>query len=308
MEVAYISADIDRPDRQVVATVGFFDGVHQGHRFLIEQLRAESQHKRLPSAVITFPVYPGKVLNPELQLQLLSSFNEKLQLLSATGVDYCYVLDFSTALSRLTAQEFINRTLFEKMGVAGLLVGYDHRFGKNRTEGINEYIGYGRQVGMQVVSANPLLIGNEYVSSTRIRKLLSMGNIEEANQLLSYPYRLTGQVVKGNQIGHSIGFPTANIDLNGSEKIIPAIGCYAVWVYVGAQKYKGMLYIGRRPSIEGATELRVEVNLLHFSGDLYGQTLTVEFVRLIRSDQKFDSLEELKTQLNSDRTVAAEAL
>ena len=308
MEVAYIPANIGLPDKQVVATVGFFDGVHQGHRFLIEQLQAEAQRQRLPSAVITFPVYPGKVLNPERQLQLLSSFDEKLQLLSATGVDYCYVLDFSIALSRLTAQEFINQTLFEGMRVAGLLVGYDHRFGKDRTESIDEYIGYGQQVGMQVTPANPLLINNEYVSSTRIRKLLSMGSVEEAHQLLSYPYRLTGRVVKGNQIGHSIGFPTANIDLSGSEKIIPAVGCYVVRVYVGAQKHKGMLYIGRRPTIEGVDELRVEVNLLHFSGNLYGQTLTVEFLRFIRNDQKFNSLEELKTQLNSDRAVVAETL
>ena len=304
MEIRHISADTLLIKEAIVATVGFFDGVHLGHRFLIDQLNSIARNKHLPSAVITFPIHPRKVLDKEFCPELLNHFEEKLSLLSTTGIDYCYVLDFSKTLSQLTAQEFIKRVLSKKLHLSELLIGYDHRFGRDRIEDSNAYILYGKQVDIHVTKANSLLVDNINVSSTRIRQTLLSGKVEKAQQLLSYNYSIDGWVVKGNQIGRNIGFPTANIQLSHPDKIIPSVGIYAVWVFVGKQKHAGMLYIGSRPTIAGS-EQRIEVNLLDFSGDLYNQILRIEFIRFIRKDKKFSSLEELKAQLELDREMVS---
>lgn len=254
----------------------------------------------MPTAVITFPVHPKKVLFPEFRPELLNSFEEKLRQLATTGVDLCYVIDFTTALSQLTAREFIRDILYDRLKVQLLLAGYDHRFGKNRAEGVDAYIKYGQETGMEVREAEPLLIDNLHVSSTRIREALSRGNVEEAARLLSYPYQLVGTVTGGNRIGRTIGFPTANIVPEDPSKVIPAAGIYSVRVHAKGQSYKGMLYVGSRPSIEEAGELRIEVNLLDFTGDLYGQTLVIDFIKYLRDDQKFDTLEGLRRQLERD--------
>lgn len=308
METIYISPDLLFSHEAIAGTVGFFDGVHLGHRFLIDQLKATAGEQQLPSAIITFPIHPRKVLMPEFKLELLNNFEEKLQQLSGTGVDYCYVLDFTRQLSLLTAKEFIQEVLYKQLKVQSLLVGYDHRFGKDRSEGAEDYIRHGQATGIKVLMAEPLLSDGQHVSSTRIRHLLQQGNVVYAEQLLSYPYMLEGIVGKGNRIGRTIGFPTANLQICHPEKAIPATGIYATHVYLNGTKYKGMLYIGSRPSIEGANELRIEVNLLNFDGDIYGQTLQVEFVQLLRGDKKFDSLEQLKKQLETDKAATIDAL
>lgn len=308
METIYISPNQVLSKKAVVGTVGFFDGVHRGHRFLIDQLKAVAATKQLATAVITFPVHPRKVLSPDFNPELLNDFEEKLRQLAPTGVDYCYVVNFTKDLSQLTARQFIHQVLHQQLHLDSLLVGYDHRFGKDRTEGIEAYIRHGREVGMDVREAESLMIDERHVSSTRIRSSLSEGNVEEAHRLLSYPYVLEGTVVAGNRIGRTIGFPTANIELNDLEKKIPAVGIYAVWVHCGERNYKGMLYIGSRPSIAGANELRIEVNLVDFSGDLYGQTLRIELIKQLRGDKKFDSLEALSRQLEADRRATLEVL
>lgn len=308
METLYISPDQVFSGKTIAGTVGFFDGVHLGHRFLIEQLKLYASELQLPSAVITFPVHPRKVLVPDFKLELLNHFEEKLHQLESTGVDYCYVLDFTKDLSSLTAKRFIQEVLRNQLKLQRLLVGYDHRFGKDRSEGINAYIQYGQEAGIQVLKAESLLIDDQHVSSTRIRQLLQEGQVADAAKLLSYPYQLEGIVGAGNRIGRTIGFPTANIEVFHPEKVIPAIGIYAAWVYVNEVRHQAMLYIGSRPSIEGASELRIEANLLHFDGDLYGQTLQVEFVQFLREDKKFDSLEQLKAQLEADRAATLDIL
>ncbi len=286
---------------KVAATVGFFDGVHRGHRFLIEQLQKSGKEKKLPTAVVTFPVHPRKVLDNGFCPELLNSFEEKLSLLESTGADYCFVMNFTRELSQLSAQDFIQQVLFKQLNVQSLLVGYDHRFGKDRKDGIKAYMKYGKQVGMDVIEAASLYVEGQHVSSTRIRKLLSLGDVKTASLLLSYPYKLEGIVVVGNQLGRSIGFPTANIHISNPEKIIPSVGIYAVWVYVSIKKYMGMLYIGSRPTIENINELRIEVNLLDFSDDLYNQTISIELIEFLRKDEKFASLEALKNQLILDK-------
>lgn len=287
--------------KRLAATIGFFDGVHLGHRFLIDELKSVAKTKGLPSAVITFPVHPRAVLHSDYQPKLLNSFEEKLEQLATTGIDYCIVLDFTAELSRLTAQEFIRSILAEKLQVAALLIGYDHRFGHDRKEGFEQYVVYGGACGMEVLNASPYDEGRTAVSSSEIRKLLTACHVEDAARLLTYPYRLQGTIVNGYKVGRKLGFPTANIQVDEPLKIVPGIGVYAVWVYLKGEKYKGMLYIGDRPTLRNGDNITLEVNILDFSDDIYNNEITVTFIYYIRGDVKFASLDALKKQLGKDR-------
>ena len=298
--------------KELVATIGFFDGVHLGHRFLIDEMKEIAKARNLPSAVITFPEHPRAVLHADYQPKLLNSFEEKLQQLETTGVDYCIVLDFTIELSRLSAKEFITSILAKSLHVKTLLIGYDHRFGHNRSEGFEDYVRYGKEIGIEVIRAKAytsnIEIGNEpydevntAVSSSEIRKLLQAGNVAEAAYLLTYPYQLLGHIVSGYKVGRTLGFPTANIRVDEPFKVIPGIGVYAVWVEVEGERYKGMLYIGDRPTLNNGKDISMEVNILDFSGDIYNDSIRVSFVQYVRRDIKFDSLEELKAQLEKDR-------
>lgn len=290
--------------RKLAATVGFFDGVHAGHRSLIAQLREAAAERGLASAVFTFPVHPRRVLQADYRLQLLDTFEEKLARIGETGVDYCAVLDFTPALARLTAREFIER-LAAEWGVDTLVVGYDHRFGHDRAEGFEEYVAHGRAVGMEVVRGVPYLLEDgTAVSSSRIRALLTECQVEEAARMLTVPYRLRGHVVGGQQIGRTMGFPTANLSVDEPLKVLPGDGVYAVRVRLHGMAYRGMLSIGNRPTI-GDRSTAVEVHLLGFSGDVYGETIEVEFIRHLRSNRRFDSLDALREQLERDRKTVA---
>lgn len=289
--------------KKLVATIGFFDGVHLGHRFLIDELKKIAQERNQPSAVITFPEHPRAVLHADYQPKLLNSFDEKLEQLATTGIDYCIVLDFTVELSRLTAQEFISSILAEKLHVAALLIGYDHRFGRDRKDGFEQYVAYGAASGMEVIKASPYDEGRTAVSSSEIRRLLTEGKVEEADRLLTYPYQLQGTIVNGYKVGRKLGFPTANIQVDEPFKIIPGIGVYAVWVYLKGEKYKGMLYIGDRPTLDNGKNITLEVNILDFSGDIYNNEIIVAFIYYVRGDVKFNSLDELKEQLGRDRVI-----
>ena len=286
---------------KLVATIGFFDGVHLGHRFLISELKQRAAVLGLPSAVITFPEHPRAVLQSDYQPKLLNSFEEKLDHLSSAGIDYCIVLDFTTELANLTAKEFITSVLAEKLHVDTLLIGYDHRFGHNREDGFDEYVVYGKTCGIHVIKAERYSEGEAAVSSSEIRKMLSLCQVEEAAHLLTYPYQLRGSIVSGYKVGRKLGFPTANIQVDEPYKIVPGIGVYAVWVYLNGKRYKGMLYIGDRPTLNNGTHITLEVNILNFSGDVYNNDIAVAFIYYVRGDIKFDSLEELITQLEQDR-------
>ncbi|MDR1500296.1 MAG: riboflavin biosynthesis protein RibF [Tannerellaceae bacterium] len=296
-----------RGEVALAATVGFFDGVHRGHRYLIDTLRDAARARCLPSAVITFLQHPRAVLQADYQPRLLNSHDEKLCRLSGTGVDYCILLDFTVALSRLTAREFILSVLSGRWNVKTLLAGYDHRFGRNRTEGFGRYALYAASCDMEVLEAPPLIEDGVAVSSSEVRKQLSAGKVEEAARLLTYPYSLKGHVVHGERIGRTIGFPTANIMTDDPLKMVPGEGVYAVEVYLDNTKYRGMLYIGRRPTLDAAGHTTtMEVHILDFTGDIYMRTISVSFIGYVRSDIRFSSLEELGEQLKRDReTVSA---
>ena len=292
--------------KEIAATIGFFDGVHVGHRFLLKQLKEQADARQLPSVAITFFQHPRNILQPKSHPKLLNTFEERIERLSTSGIDHCLPIDFTYSLSQLSAQAFIQKKLKEEWQVKLLLIGYNHRFGKNRTEGFDDYVKYGKACGMEILQA--LELPGISVSSTHIRNCLSKKNLREANRMLSYFYRLEGKVVEGNRLGRVIGFPTANLDVIDKNKIIPGEGIYAVWVYWKKKKYRGMAYIGKRPTVTIHGEKRIEVHLFDFSGDLYGETLQLEFVEFIRESVQFDNLLELKKQLFVDRDTAINAL
>ena len=290
-----------------MATIGFFDGVHLGHRFLIDEVKAAAAQRGLPSAVITFPTHPRSVLQQTYQPRLLNSFADKLRLLATTGVDYCIVLDFTEALSQLSAEAFL-RILATQWRVKGLVIGYDHRFGHDRRDGFEQYVEYGQRWGIEILKAAAFDAGHTAVSSSEIRRLVQEGKVERAAQLLTYAYHISGRIVSGYKVGRTLGFPTANIQPDDPMQLLPGIGVYAVWVEVAGQRYKGMLYIGSRPTLDNGTQLSIEVHILHFSGDIYNDPIRVSFAHFVRGDEKFDSLEALKAQLMRDREVVDQLL
>ena len=305
MRVIHDTQAITEPG--VMATIGFFDGVHLGHRFLIDEVKAAAAQRGLPSAVITFPTHPRSVLQQAYQPRLLNSFADKLRLLATTGVDYCIVLDFTEALSQLSAEAFL-RILATQWRVKGVVIGYDHRFGHDRRDGFEQYVEYGQRWGIEILKAAAFDAGHTAVSSSEIRRLVQEGKVERAAQLLTYAYHISGRIVSGYKVGRTLGFPTANIQPDDPMQLLPGIGVYAVWVEVAGQRYKGMLYIGSRPTLDNGTQLSIEVHILHFSGDIYNDPIRVSFAHFVRGDEKFDSLEALKAQLMRDREVVDQLL
>lgn len=296
------------PPRGLVATMGFFDGVHLGHRHLINQVVGEAKRLGQESAVITFPVHPRKVLDKTYKPPLLCGFDEKLEQLATTDIDYCIVLDFTLDISQMCAKEFIHKILKEKLGVKTFFVGYDHRFGKNREEGFDDYVLYGNDVGIDVYEGSVYHFGKQTVSSSQIRYLLAHGDISLSNTFLSYNYTITGKIVEGYKVGRRIGFPTANIKLWERYKVIPTDGVYAVRVHIEKEVLDGMLYIGNRPTLHDNSHTSVEVNIFDFDEDLYNKTLTVEFVSFVRPDIKFNGIEPLIAQITKDKATVKEKL
>ncbi|MBR5298386.1 MAG: bifunctional riboflavin kinase/FAD synthetase [Parabacteroides sp.] len=294
--------------KKVVATIGFFDGVHVGHRFLIEELKQIGKKIGLPTAVITFSNHPRSVLQSDYQPKLLNVAEEKLKQLETTGIDYCIVLNFTPDLAKQTAQTFISTVLAQQLQVDTLLIGYDHRFGHNREDGFEQYKQYGAEYGMKVLKASQYSEGEASISSSEIRRLLATGHVEKAAQLLTYPYQLKGHIVSGYKVGRKLGFPTANIQVDEPYKIIPNTGVYAVWVYVADKRYKGMLHIGNRPTLDNGDHITLEVNILDFNEDIYNNEITVAFIHHIRENVKFNSIEELIEQLKKDRETINQLL
>ena len=288
------------PQSPTVATIGFFDGVHLGHRFLIQQVKVAATQTGWQSSIITFPVHPRQVIQSEFQPQLLSSPEEKIELLASTGVDNCILLPFTRELSQLTAYEFM-QLLYDKYKVRMLVIGYDHRFGHNRAETFEDYCRYGRELGIHIMQASAYTQEQDKVSSSAIRRALQTGDIRTASKFLGYHYYLEGTVVGGYKVGRKIGFPTANLRVDFPNKLIPSIGVYAVYVYVNGEKHKGMLNIGYRPTINNGTDLSIEVHILDFQGDIYHQKMRIEFIEFLRPEEKFHSVDELILQMQKDK-------
>lgn len=282
-----------------VATVGFFDGVHLGHRYLLQKLQTMAKELNTASVVFSFSVSPRRILHSDYIPQLLTTKEERLQLLQQTGVDRVVMLDFER-LQHLTAHDFLCM-IHRDYGVDTLLMGYDHRFG---SDGLTAFADYEKaSVGTGVGLLQMEQYAEEKVSSTLIRNLLSEGNVEEANHLLGYSYCIAGKVVEGKHIGRTLGFPTANIALSDKDKLIPASGVYTAEVMVQNRYYKGLLNIGSNPTT-GDNHLSIEVYIIGFSGTVYGEPITVRMQRFLRHECKFDSLEALQAQIERDLAIA----
>ena len=290
-----------------VATIGFFDGVHLGHRHLINQVKMAASLNGWCSSIITFPVHPRQVIQSDYQPSLLSSPEEKIELLASTGIDNCILLPFTRELSMLTAWEFM-QLLYDQYQVRMLVIGYDHRFGHNRAETFEDYCRYGRDLGIHIMQATAYTQEQDKVSSSAIRRALLSGDVMTAQKYLGYNYFLEGTIVGGYQVGRKIGFPTANLRVDFPNKLIPSIGVYAVRVSVNGQDYKGMLNIGHRPTINNGTDLSIEVHILDFEGDIYNQQVRIEFIGFLRPEIKFDSIDELVLQIQKDKEEAIKVL
>lgn len=303
----FITDDIKTALPPCVATIGCFDGVHRGHRYLIRQVTQIGQEKGLHTTLITFPVHPRQVMQSDYQPQLLSCLPQKEALIQTLQVDYCLMMAFTRELSELSAYEFM-KLLHERFNVCVLVIGYDHRFGHNRTKTFKDYCRYGAELGIEVTQARALVEDGVSVSSSVIRNLLNNGEIAEANHYLSYRYFLDGTVIDGYKMGRKLGFPTANLQPSCPNKLIPAEGVYAVYVYIDEIRYMGMLNIGYRPTVHNGENRSIEVYIIDFSGDIYHKQIRIEFMERIRREQKFESINALISQLNQDKDTVIRIL
>jgi riboflavin kinase/FMN adenylyltransferase len=284
-----------------VVTSGTFDGVHLGHKKILSRLREISEQSGGETVVLTFWPHPRTVVSEDSQsLQLLSTIDEKIELFAQLGIQHLLIVPFTRAFSELSSHEFIEQILVEKIGTKKLVIGYDHRFGRNR-EGSFDFLRENcASYGFEVEEIPREDIENMAVSSSRIRKALITGHISEANELLGRSYTLSGTVVKGKQLGRTIGFPTANLHLHESYKLVPMNGVYIIHATHNDTKYKGMLNIGVRPTVDG-TMRTIEAHLFDFNQEIYGEDLQLDLLHYLRSEQKFDNLDMLVRQINIDK-------
>lgn len=302
MKIFNAIADFDTSKKTIV-TLGTFDGVHIGHKKIIEKLLHNAEISNCESLILTFFPHPRMVLQEKSEIRLLNTLEEKTQLLQKTGLDNLIIHPFDEAFSRLTAEEFVLEILVKKFNIHKIIIGHDHRFGRNRTADINDLIIFGAQYGFEVEQISAQEIDEVSVSSTKIRNALHDGQIKLANQYLGYDYFLSGTVVEGKKLGRTIGYPTANIKISEDYKLLPKIGVYAVKTTLFGKTVFGMMNVGNNPTV-GGTQLSIEVNFFDFEGDLYGQDLEIAIVEFLRDEQKFGSLDLLKAQLAEDKIKA----
>lgn len=288
-----------------IATIGFFDGVHLGHCFLLNELKTLAQNKAQQSLVVTFENHPQHYFSGSNTFKLLTSSEEKLTQFEYLGLDACLALTFNEAIASMRSSDFLS-FLHQNFGVTTLLVGYDHRFGSDIYSSFNDYKLMGEKIGVELVQCSSILSDNLAISSSKIRDFLSEGFLDAANQFLGYHYRLSGLVSQGNQVGRKIGFPTANL-LISNEKMIPKDGVYAVRLAYQEKTYLGMLNIGNRPTIQGDNRT-IEVHIFDFNENIYGKELSLELVARVRDEVRYDSLEALKIQLHKDKIAVLELL
>lgn len=288
------------PVKNAVVTTGTFDGVHVGHKTIIDRLIGIAAKHGGETVLITFHPHPRLVLQKDADLKLLSTIDERIDLLSQAGVDHLIIIPFDKAFSRLTSLDFVRKILINSVGTKRLVIGYDHHFGRNREGTFQHLLEYGPMYGFDVEEIPALEVNDVNVSSTKIRIALQNGEVSKASDFLGQPYAICGKVVKGNQIGRSIGFPTANIKIFEPYKLIPKEGVYAVNVIHGENSFAGMLNIGRRPTLGGDNALSIEVNIFDFDKWIYGEELKLEIIKRVRNEISFNDVNELKLQLEQD--------
>jgi len=294
---------------QTVITIGTFDGVHKGHQTILHQLKNKSLEKRLPGVVITFDPHPREVLHPEQPIQLLNTLEERIQLFERQGIEHLVIVPFTKTFSELSAEAYVEKFLIRYFHPAVIIIGYDHHFGHDRKGDIHLLENLQQQYGYTLEEIPPQVVQQVTISSTRIRQALANGEIELANTLLGYNYSLAGTVTKGDQIGRKLGYPTANLQLDDSRKLIPAQGVYAATVQIDEEPIhlKGMLNIGYRPTFQGK-ELRIEVHIFNFSKNIYGHPMRIYLHAYLRPDQYFENAEALRRQMDQDKTMALQKL
>lgn len=295
--------------RNPVITIGSFDGYHKGHKAIIDRTCEIAKEVNGQSVAVTFDPHPRSIIYPSDQgLKLLSTKEEKIELIAMSGVDYLVIVPFTVEFSQLIADEYIEKFIVKYFYPHTIVLGHDHRFGLNRQGDINFLQWYGERFGYEVEQVAQQLVDNAIVSSTKVRNALMDTQVELALEYSGHPYLLQGTVVSGDQIGKSLGFPTANLQIDNPLKLIPPAGIYAVYAHLGKTIYPAMLYIGDRPSIKGNHNTSIEINILDFDDDLYKSDLRVELVSFIRPDMDFDNMDLLKQQMQNDRVVITDLL
>ena len=283
-----------------ILTIGTFDGVHLGHQKVLERLTKEAKNNNLESTVLTFFPHPRTVLNPNKPLKLINSVNERTDLLSKSKIDNLIIHPFDKSFSELDPEKYVLEILVKKLKAKIILIGYDHKFGKNRTADINDLKVYGEKYGFKVIEIKAEEISNIAISSTKIRKAISEGDISTAKEYLGYDVSLSGKIVHGKSIGRTIGFPTANVEVNEGYKLLPKNGVYLIQSIINKKQVFGMMNIGVKPTLIESSKT-IEINFFDFEGNLYDRNIHVDIKQFIRDEIKFDSLELLKSQIQKDK-------
>lgn len=290
-------------DHHTVVTIGTFDGVHVGHQKILERLVNAAKAGNLESAILTFFPHPRMVLQKDAGIKLINTIEERKQILAKSGVDHLIIHPFTQQFSRLTAREFVRDILVHKLRAKKVIIGYDHRFGRNRTADINTLREFGREYDFEVEEISKQDIEEVAVSSTKIRKALLAGEVEKANRYLSYPFSFSGVVVKGKGLGKEFEFPTANLEIKEDYKLIPKNGVYVVRSEIEGEEVFGMMNIGTNPTV-GGTEKTIETHFFDLDRNLYGKYLIIELLTRIRDEKKFDSVENLKLAMQQDEAFS----
>ncbi|MBI5660581.1 MAG: bifunctional riboflavin kinase/FAD synthetase [Ignavibacterium album] len=288
-------------DKRSVLTLGTFDGIHLGHQQIIKKVIDCSEKEDLRNLIITFHPHPRKVINPELNLKLLTTSDEQIEIFRQIGVANLLIINFTKEFSQLTPEKFIKNILVDKIGFSRIVIGYDHHFGKGRGGDVEFLKSCSEKYDFKVLQIQPFFIENEPVSSTKIRTAIETGDINKANKMLGRTYSFSGVVVEGDKRGRALGFPTANIKLNDEDKLLPQIGIYAVTVEIGSNLHKALLSIGKRPTFYNEGSIIPEVYIYDFNDDIYGKEIKVNVIHKLRGEEKFNSAEELIRQMNIDK-------
>ena len=292
-----------RSSKKTILTLGTFDGVHIGHRKILERITQNTENAKYESLVLTFFPHPRMVLQGESEVKLLNTLSEKIDLLEKIGVQNLVIHPFDITFSRLTAKEFVKTVLIDQFDIKKIIIGYDHRFGRNRTANIDDLIAFGKQYDFEVEQISVQEIDAVSISSTKIRNALMEGNMALANEYLGYEYFLTGTIVRGKQLGRTIDFPTANLQMEENYKLIPRNGVYVVKSTINQKTVFGMMNIGLNPTVAGEN-LAIEIHFFDFDEELYDQKISVSLLEYLRPEQKFESIAFLKQQLEKDRNTS----
>lgn len=307
MKNFYSLNKFNKTTNKTIVTIGTFDGVHLGHQKVLTKLKNAAIEREAESVLLTFFPHPRMVLQQDLDIKLLNTIEEKKELISSFGIDNLIIHPFDAKFSRLTAEDFVKTILVNQLNLCKIIIGYDHRFGRNRTATIEDLIAFGEKYNFEVEQITAKEIDEISISSTKIRTALLEGDIKTANTFLGYKYNLTGAVIEGKKIGRTINFPTANIKVSENYKLIPKNGVYVVSANIDNDEYFGMMNIGTNPTISEGNQ-SIEVHLFDFNKSIYDKEIKISFLERIRDERKFDSLEYLKIQLEKDKTLSIEKI